>query len=380
MFLILLAFFAGLGAASEVTGVIRDANGAIPTANLTLTTPGQTVRQTLADAEGRYRFQNVSPGRYTLSVTRAGYQPEQRTLTVDADSQTIDFTLRPSGIATVLDVVDTAASSALQLDSTATGGTLLNVPVRELPASISIISQQMMQERGVRTAIEAVEQSTGMIAGTSVGSIPSFTARGFSGNNITVMRDGIRQNTASQSARPLDTFLLDRVEVLKGPASILYGEGAIGAAVNYVTKEAQPRFQTDGLLSYGSFQTLRSGFGINGPLHRRVHVRADASYFRTDGYMNDSAQNLGGVNTGLRYQIAENITLNLNGTWMQDFTESYYGTPLIDGRIDPRTRFLNYNMQDNLAKSRNRFGRAALDWKLNSSWHLRNSLVSKLAT
>jgi iron complex outermembrane receptor protein len=271
-----------------------------------------------------------------------------------------------------MEVIDTAASSALQLDSTATGGTLLNIPVRELPASISIISQQMMQERGVRSSIEAVEQSVGMIAGTSVGSIPSFTARGFSGNNITLMRDGIRQNTASQSARPLDSFLMERMEILKGPASILYGEGAIGAAINVVSKEAQPRFLVDGLLSYGSFGSLRSGFGMNGPIHKKVFVRADASYTRTDGYMNDSRQNLGGVNTGLRYNITENLTLNLNGSWTQDFTESYYGTPLIDGHIDPRTRFLNYNMQDNLAKSRNRFGRATLDWKLSPNWQLRN--------
>ncbi|MCX6612731.1 MAG: TonB-dependent receptor, partial [Acidobacteria bacterium] len=263
-------------------------------------------------------------------------------------------------------------SSALQLDSTATGGTLLNIPVRELPASISIISQQMMQERGVRSSLEAAEQSVGMIAGNSVGSIPSFTTRGFSGNNITLMRDGIRQNTASQSARPLDSFLMERMEILKGPASILYGEGAIGAAINVVSKEAQPRFLVDGILSYGSFNTLRSGFGINGPLNKKVFVRADASYYRTDGYVSRSDQNLGGVNAALRYNITDNLTLNLNGSWTQDFTSSYYGTPLINGRIDERTRFLNYNMQDNLAKSRNRFGRATLDWKLSPKWQLRN--------
>ncbi|MBM3785569.1 MAG: TonB-dependent siderophore receptor [Acidobacteria bacterium] len=369
-FLLLLPFVSLYGA--DLVGTVRDAQGVIATANVTLSAPSQSTRQTLTDATGQYRFTGLPAGEYQFNVIRAGYESIQRKVSLGDQPVTLDVTLKPSGLATVLDVVDTTSNSALQLDSTATGGTLLNIPVRELPASISIISQQMMQERGVRTAIEAVEQSPGMIAGTSVGSIPSFTARGFSGNNITVMRDGIRQNTASQSARPLDVFLLDRVEVLKGPASILFGEGAIGAAVNYVTKEAQPRFLTDGILSYGSFNTLRTGFGINGPLHRRVHARADGSFYRTDGYMNDSAQNLGGVNTGLRYQIANSITLNLNGTWMQDFTESYYGTPLINGRIDPRTRFLNYNMRDNLAKSKNRFARATLDWQLNPSWHLRN--------
>jgi iron complex outermembrane receptor protein len=355
-----------------VSGSVRDAQGAVPAVTISLTAPGFSTRQISTDASGRYSLSSIPPGKYQISFLRAGFEPVVRSLTLGDSIETLDVTLNVSAVATTMEVTDTANSSALQLDSTATGGTLLNIPVRELPASISIISQQMMQERGVRSSLEAAEQSVGMIAGTSVGSIPSFTTRGFSGNNITLMRDGIRQNTASQSARPLDSFLMERMEILKGPASILYGEGAIGAAINVVSKEAQPRFLVDGLLSYGSFDTLRSGFGINGPITKKVSVRADASYFKTDGYMNDSRQNLGGVNTGLRYSITENLTLNLNGSWTQDFTESYYGTPLINGRIDPRTRFLNYNMQDNLAKSRNRFGRATLDWRLSPNWQLRN--------
>ncbi len=355
-----------------VSGLVRDAQGGIPAVSISITAPGFPLRQASTDATGRYSISGLKPGTYQFTFQRAGFQPVIRSLTLRDSIETLDLTLAVSAVATTMEVTDTAGSSALQLDSTATGGTLLNIPVRELPASISIISQQMMQERGVRSSLEAAEQSVGMIAGTSVGSIPSFTARGFSGNNVTIMRDGIRQNTASQSARPIDSFLMERMEILKGPASVLYGEGAIGAAINVVSKDAQPRFLVDGLLSYGSFGSLRSGFGINGPIHKKVFVRADASYTRTDGYANDSRQNLGGVNTGLRYNITENLTLNLNGSWTQDFTESYYGTPLIDGRIDPRTRFLNYNMQDNLAKSRNRFGRATLDWKLSPRWQLRN--------
>lgn len=370
LFLLTLVAAAGFGA--EIRGTITDGQAVLPGVTVRITQPANLGRQLLSGQDGTFALTELPPGRYTLTFARAGFESLTRTVEAGATPEAIEVVLRVSGVATTLEVTDSAGSSALQLDSTATGGTLLNIPVRELPASISIVSQQMMQERGVRTAIEAAEQTVGMIAGNSVGSIPNFSARGFAGNNITVMRDGIRQNTASQSARPLDSFLMERMEVLRGPASILYGEGAIGASVNYVTKEAQPRFLTDALVSYGSFNSLRAGAGINGPLRNNLFVRADASYFRTDGYMDDSRQNLGGVNTGLRYNFSDSITLNVNGTWMQDFTESYYGTPLINGRIDPRTRFLNYNMRDNLAKSKNRFGRATLDWQLSPNWHFRN--------
>ena len=56
-----------------------------------------------------------------------------------------------------------------------------------------------------------------------------------------LFRDGVRQNTMSQSSRPVDAFLLDRIEILKGPSSLLYGEGAIGGAVNVVSKAPAAR-------------------------------------------------------------------------------------------------------------------------------------------
>ncbi|HEY1110562.1 MAG TPA: TonB-dependent receptor plug domain-containing protein, partial [Opitutaceae bacterium] len=90
---------------------------------------------------------------------------------------------------------------SLPLDAVATSGSRLGLTNRELPASISVITQEMMQLRGLRTAVEAVEAAVGMTGGTQFGSIPNYSTRGFGGNNVTIMRDGIRQNTASQSSR-----------------------------------------------------------------------------------------------------------------------------------------------------------------------------------
>ena len=100
---------------------------------------------------------------------------------------------------------------SLPLDALSTSGSRLGLTSRELPASVSIITQEMMQLRGLRTAVEAVEAAVGMTGGTNFGSIPTYSTRGFGGNNVTVLRDGIRQNTASQSSRTVDSFLLDRI-------------------------------------------------------------------------------------------------------------------------------------------------------------------------
>lgn len=148
-------------------------------------------------------------------------------------------------------IAEQEANFSLPLDAVATSGSRLGLTSRELPASVSIITQEMMQLRGLRTAVEAVESAVGMTGGTNFGSIPTYSTRGFGGNNITVMRDGIRQNTASQSSRTVDSFLLDRVEILKGPDGLMFGEGAIGGAVNYISKSPGTTFRGDALASYG---------------------------------------------------------------------------------------------------------------------------------
>jgi len=117
---------------------------------------------------------------------------------------------------------------SLPIDAPVGTGSRLGLTLREVPASVSVITQEVMQARGLRTAVEAVEAAVGMTGGTQFGSIPTYSTHGFGGNNVTVLRDGIRQNTASQSSRTIDAFLLDRIEVLKGPASLMFGEGAVG--------------------------------------------------------------------------------------------------------------------------------------------------------
>jgi iron complex outermembrane receptor protein len=359
---------------SSVSGVVRDGTGAVEGVGVTLRAAGvnKAPRETTTDAQGAYRFDRLTPDRYELVFAKAGFATKTQSVVVGDGSERADIALELSQVATSLTVQATAEVSALRLDSPATGGSRLDLPVRELPATLMIVSQEMIQERGARSVNEAVDLAAGMVAGTSVGSIPSFATRGFSGNNITVMRDGMRQNTSSQSARPLDSYLFEQVEVLKGPASILYGEGAIGGAINMVSKAPTSAFLLDGIFSVGSFGTYRGGVGVSGPVGKNVFLRVDASRMGTNGYMDNSGQGLDAVGTSLRWNATERLSILVAGQYTKDSTESYYGTPLIDGRIVPRTRFLNYNMSDNLARSKNRFARLNLDWRVFGDWRLRS--------
>ena len=287
--------------------------------------------------------------------------------------------------------------SALVLDESVDTGSRLGIDARDLPASVSVVSHELIQLRGARTAIEAIESAVGMTGGTSVGSIPNYATRGFAGNDITVMRDGIRQNTASQSSRPLDSFLFERIEVLKGPASLLYGEGAVGGAINYVSKLPSETFQGETVASVGSWGSYRAGVGLGGPSGiDKLSYRVDLSQSVSDGYVDDSGYDYTAAAAALKYDLSDDTAFTFQSTFLKDSVSSYYGTPLlydaaidqnnvqsvrranaatdrlVNARIDGRTRRLNYNNTDNFSRADNFFTRFIVDSRLSESWSLRN--------
>ena len=289
---------------------------------------------------------------------------------------------------------------SLPIDAPVGTGSRLGLTLREMPASVSVITQEVMQARGLRTAVEAVEAAVGMTGGTQFGSIPTYSTRGFGGNNVTILRDGIRQNTASQSSRTIDAFLLDRIEVLKGPASLMFGEGAVGGAVNYVSKVPDGRPRREVAASASPWGSYRLGFGIGGPLASpALAYRIDVSNSTTDGYQDRNHQDYFGASAALRWTASEPLTLTWFTTWLSDSVASYYGTPVIydsvinttvlngqpevrtfnavtdrmvNARIDPAARRTNYNILDNYAETENSFQRLRADLRLSASLDLRS--------
>jgi iron complex outermembrane receptor protein len=315
----------------------------------------------------------------------------------DAADNKVAATTAAAGTIDSVTVIGDRPRDSLALDSVATTGSRLSLEARDLPASVSIVSHELIDLRGARTAIEAVEAAVGMTGGTSVGSIPNYATRGFAGNDITVMRDGIRQNTASQSSRPLDSFLFERIEVLKGPASLLYGEGAIGGAVNYVSKVPDKTFRGESAASIGAWDSYRAALGLGGPTGvDNVYFRADASYNTTGGHVDRSDADYQAAAASVLWDVTEKTHATVSGTFLKDDVSSYYGTPvvydavidldgirrtqkansatdrLVNARIDSRTRRLNYDNIDNFARTENAFWRAVVDTQLSSGWSLRN--------
>lgn len=229
-------------------------------------------------------------------------------------------------------------------------GSRLGLTALETPASIVIINGDEIRARGDMSIIEAVTRAPGITSSANPGNGgTSLVARGFSGQgSVLQLYDGIRLfPVAGTITFPTDPFNIERVEVLNGPASVLYGQGALGGAVNVITKKPNSdRTEVEGEAGYGSQNSWHAAAGAGGPLGEALSFRLDGSYRKSDGYVDRGDSRSLALSVALRFEPTESFSLTLRDDYANLRPMEYFGTPLIDGRLDKRNRHRNYNVAD----------------------------------
>ena len=181
-------------------------------------------RTTATDSSGRFQFAAVGSGRFMLVASRIGYAPELRSVQV-AGGATIEIVLAP----TAFDL------AAVTVTATRAPVDPLSSP---LPAAM-LQSTALSREYRVSLA-HALESLAGVRALTTGGEIGKPVIRGLSGARVLVLGDGNRLEDYSWSDEDgpsIETRLADRVEVIRGPASVLYGSDALGGVVNVIPED-----------------------------------------------------------------------------------------------------------------------------------------------
>ncbi|WP_160003240.1 TonB-dependent siderophore receptor [Rhizobium sp. 18055] len=149
---------------------------------------------------------------------------------------------------------------------TSSTATKTGTPLLETQQSISVITNDQMRAQDAETVGQAVEYTAG-VSGTPYGSDPRFDSpriRGFDGRQAQFL-NGLRMMRTA-GAPPVDPYQLERIEVLRGPASVMYGQGNPGGLINLVSK--RPVFERFGEvgLQIGSYDTYGSFFDVGGPV------------------------------------------------------------------------------------------------------------------
>lgn len=268
-------------------------------------------------------------------------------------------------------------SASLGLDQTGSTGSRTGLSARELPASIESVDSVSVQERGDYTIMDAITRATGV---TGVGSggngAMSFSTRGFTGtNSVGLAEDGMRLSTGAGTQNyPNDSWGYERIEVLRGPASVVYGSGTVGATINAVRKAPERTANAEALFGLGSDGTTRVGVGGTGALGEIASYRIDAYGHASEGQRDLGESSGGKLMSTLRLQPSSDLRFELLADYSLQKPERYWGTPNDNGRIDASLRKENYNVSDSIIRYEDKRLRARAEWQANDWLSLRNEL------
>jgi len=264
----------------------------------------------------------------------------------------------------------------LQLDATAQSGSRLGLTVQETPASVELITRELMRERGQTTTEQALSNAVGVLAGQCFG-LTCFSMRGFSGTlSLPFLYNGLRYPGLAIS--PRNTFNYDRIEVIKGPSSVLHGLGATTGAVNFVSKPADGRESKEVLLAYDTWGVQTVGLGIGGKIAdtEKSAYRADLSYKGGNrgsyGFVDNTSYDSIHFTGELALQLTDSLKATLSQEWYQDDGEGYFGTPHVNGSIARGSRDENFNVRDDEMNKEAYWTRFNLEWRPSDALLVRN--------
>ncbi len=274
--------------------------------------------------------------------------------------------------------------SGILLDEPIKTGSRLGLTARETPASVSVADRAIIEERGAKDTQDVINSMTGVNASANPGYGGYVSYRGFTAGQITQLYNGIGMSYSS-ATRPVDAWIYDRVELIGGPSTFLYGAGAVGGSINYITKLANREEQAvQGRLRYGSYDSSELALGVNQALSTdadpKHFTRFDISRTGGNGYMDRNERE----STSMAFSILSDLTADLSHTLALEYQEDqedspYWGSPLLKPvgdtmKIDKDRRFENYNVADGRYEQRVHWLRSILDYQINDSTSLQNTL------
>ncbi|MET1114829.1 MAG: TonB-dependent siderophore receptor [Comamonas sp.] len=269
------------------------------------------------------------------------------------------------------------ANGLLPLDTATETGSRLGLTARETPAAVTLVDRATIEARGARNTQEILQAIPGVTAHDAPGSI-GVSYRGFGSNSLNQLFNGIHVQY-SIAARPVDSWIYDRVEAIGGASSFLYGAGGVGGTINYLTKLPERYDFSEAQLRLGSHDLKEASVGLNRRLASNHFLRLDLNHKDggswTDGTHSRATQLasslLSDLGSGLRHTLAYEYQT-------ETVDRPYWGTPLLNPatgslRIDEGTRSRNYNSADGLYAQRVQWLRSVTDWRVNDALQFKNT-------
>jgi iron complex outermembrane receptor protein len=352
------------GRTGTVTGRVRFADGQ-DADHVAVRVKGSN-RGTSPAADGTFELQ-APVGWQTLTITCLGCVPQEVVVEVQGRQTTVVPPLTLVQGEKELEEVTVMGSRSLNLRPTSIGK--LPVAPLDLPQSSVTVERQVLEQQQALRLSDVLTNVSGVyVMGATGGTQEEIASRGFAYTSANTFKNGVRFNNGVMP----EVSSLERMEVLKGSAAILYGNVAAGGILNIVTKK--PQFERGGSvgLRVGSFGFVKPMFDVYGAVGQssKVAFRLNGTYEQGNSYRDVVKSDRVYVNPSLLFNLTPKTTLVLEGDYLRDNRTPDYGIGAIDYQIqESRTRFLNTADARNATQQTS--ATATLTSRLSEVWQVR---------
>ena len=275
VFLSLLSCVVG---AQTITGKTSTNGDALPYVNVYLK---GTQKGAVSNDDGVFSFKNVLPGKYTIIASFTGYQTQKRSIVVsESKDVTINFNLPESEL----------------LDEVVVTGTLKAVSRLDSPVPVEVYSTAFLKKNPTPNIFEALQNVNGVRPqiNCNVCNTGDIHINGLEGPYTLVLIDGMPIVSGLSTVYGLSGIpnsLIEQIEIVKGPASSLYGSEAVGGLINIITKlpENAPRFFAD---SYATgWGEVNLDIGFNTRVGKKANLLFGVNYFNYNNPIDNNGDN-----------------------------------------------------------------------------------------
>ncbi|MBT2560149.1 TonB-dependent receptor [Pedobacter sp. ISL-68] len=307
---------------------------------------GATIRlepdrhMTETDSKGEFTLKNIFPGTYTINVTMIGFK---------AYSGKTIITL--GKVSTTKLHMDASQSELTEVAVSGTRSAPDNLIEAERSAMpVTVISRRTIELMGSRRLDEVLKEQTGVAIVNNIGGgarSVGVQMQGFGSEYVMILIDGqpmVGRNSGNFDLSRISVSNIERIEIIKGATSCLFGSEALGGAINIITRHGALQPQALVSMQYGSLNIMDATLEGETPFAaQRGSVNFSANYYRADGFNTDPNFILGGGSSApydnyalqgrARYRVAKNSTFGVSGRYglRKSFMSKDFGLGIVSG-------------------------------------------------